>query len=78
MISTAKGYVLLFDVLGGGEDRCLYEPVYPRGSSRMKLNPGYKEEQCAPALSLELKKPVDLEAPITSGILIQYEQLYFE
>lgn len=31
----------------------------------MKVTPGYKEEQCAPALSLEMKKPVDLEAPIT-------------
>lgn len=36
-----------------------------RGSSRVKVTPGYKEEQCAPALSLEMKKPVDLEAPIT-------------
>uniref|UniRef100_H2UL31 Protein RIC1 homolog n=1 Tax=Takifugu rubripes TaxID=31033 RepID=H2UL31_TAKRU len=36
-----------------------------RGSTRVKVTPGYKEEQCAPALSLEMKKPVDLEAPIT-------------
>lgn len=36
-----------------------------RGSPRVKVTPGYKEEQCAPALSLEMKKPVDLEAPIT-------------
>ena len=27
---TAKGYILLFDVLGGGDDKYLYEPVYPR------------------------------------------------
>lgn len=27
---TAKGYILLFDVLGGGGDKYLYEPVYPR------------------------------------------------
>ncbi|KAK7895648.1 hypothetical protein WMY93_020973 [Mugilogobius chulae] len=72
---TAKGYVLMFDVLGGGDDRYLYEPVYPRGSSRMKLNPGYKEEQCAPALSLEMKKPVDLEAPITSLQTLQEDLL---
>lgn len=36
-----------------------------RGSVRVKVTPGYKEEQCAPALSVEMKKPVDLEAPIT-------------
>ncbi|XP_056289350.1 guanine nucleotide exchange factor subunit RIC1 isoform X1 [Pseudoliparis swirei] len=65
-VATAKGYILLFDVLGGGDDKSLYEPVYPKGSSRVKVTPGYKEEQCAPALSLEMKKPVDLEAPITS------------
>uniref|UniRef100_A0A3B3YHU7 Uncharacterized protein n=1 Tax=Poecilia mexicana TaxID=48701 RepID=A0A3B3YHU7_9TELE len=62
---TANGYILLFDVLGGGEEKYLYEPVYPKGSPRVKVTPGYKEEQCAPALSLEMKKPVDLEAPIT-------------
>uniref|UniRef100_A0AAY4DW43 Protein RIC1 homolog n=1 Tax=Denticeps clupeoides TaxID=299321 RepID=A0AAY4DW43_9TELE len=65
-VAAAKGYVLLFDVIGGREDKCLYEPVYPKGSSHIKVTPGYKEEQCAPALSLEMKKPVDLEAPITS------------
>lgn len=27
---TAKGYILLFDVLGGGDDKYLYEPVYPK------------------------------------------------
>ncbi|CAL1569341.1 unnamed protein product [Knipowitschia caucasica] len=74
-VATAKGYVLLFDVLGGGEDRYLYEPVYPRGSYRLKLNPGIKEEQCAPALSLEMKKPVDLEAPITSLQTLQQDLL---
>ncbi|XP_024155255.1 guanine nucleotide exchange factor subunit RIC1 isoform X3 [Oryzias melastigma] len=65
-VATAKGYILLFDVLGGGDEKYLYEPVYPKGSPRVKVTPGYKEEQCAPALSLEMKKPVDLEAPITS------------
>ncbi|XP_029024452.1 guanine nucleotide exchange factor subunit RIC1 isoform X2 [Betta splendens] len=65
-VATAKGYILLFDVQGGGDDKYLYEPVYPKGSSRVRVTPGYKEEQCAPALSLEMKKPVDLEAPITS------------
>ncbi|KAM8827746.1 guanine nucleotide exchange factor subunit RIC1 isoform 1-T1 [Spinachia spinachia] len=65
-VATAKGYVLLFDVLGGADGKSLYEPVYPRGSPRVRVTPGYKEEQCAPALSLEMKKPVDLEAPITS------------
>ncbi|XP_064164307.1 guanine nucleotide exchange factor subunit RIC1 isoform X2 [Anguilla rostrata] len=65
-VVAANGYVLLFDVLGGGEEKYLYEPVYPKGSPRVKVNPGYKEEQCAPALSLEMKRPVDLEAPVTS------------
>ncbi|XP_029108602.1 guanine nucleotide exchange factor subunit RIC1 isoform X2 [Scleropages formosus] len=65
-VAAANGYVLLFDVVSAGEDKFLYEPVYPKGNPRVKVTPGYKEEQCAPALSLEMKKPVDLEAPITS------------
>ncbi|KAF7664633.1 hypothetical protein LDENG_00170890 [Lucifuga dentata] len=72
---AAKGYILLFDVLGGGDDKYLYEPVYPKGSPRVKVTPGYKEEQCAPALSLEMKKPVDLEAPITSMQALQEDLL---
>nr|XP_046230792.1 guanine nucleotide exchange factor subunit RIC1 [Scatophagus argus] len=74
-VATAKGYILLFDVLGGGDDKYLYEPVYPRGNTRVKVTPGYKEEQCAPALSLEMKKPVDLEAPITSLQSLQEDLL---
>ncbi|XP_069569882.1 guanine nucleotide exchange factor subunit RIC1 isoform X2 [Brachyistius frenatus] len=74
-VATAKGYILLFDVLGGGDDKYLYEPVYPKGSPRVKVTPGYKEEQCAPALSLEMKKPVDLEAPITSLQTLQEDLL---
>ncbi|CAN9504515.1 unnamed protein product [Ophioblennius macclurei] len=74
-VATAKGYILLFDVLGGGDDKYLYEPVYPKGSPRVKVTPGYKEEQCAPALSLEMKKPVDLEAPITSLHSLQEDLL---
>ncbi|XP_034047532.1 RAB6A-GEF complex partner protein 1 isoform X2 [Thalassophryne amazonica] len=74
-VATANGYILLFDVLGRGDDKCLYEPVYPKGSPRVKVTPGYKEEQCAPALSLEMKKPVDLEAPITSLQSLQEDLL---
>ncbi|XP_029921999.1 LOW QUALITY PROTEIN: guanine nucleotide exchange factor subunit RIC1 [Myripristis murdjan] len=74
-VAAAKGYILLFDVLGGGDDKYLYEPVYPKGSPRVKVTPGYKEEQCAPALSLEMKKPVDLEAPITSLQSLQEDLL---
>ncbi|XP_014325986.1 RAB6A-GEF complex partner protein 1 isoform X1 [Xiphophorus maculatus] len=74
-VATANGYILLFDVLGGGEEKYLYEPVYPKGSPRVKVTPGYKEEQCAPALSLEMKKPVDLEAPITSLHTLQEDLL---
>uniref|UniRef100_A0A8C5CIY7 Protein RIC1 homolog n=1 Tax=Gadus morhua TaxID=8049 RepID=A0A8C5CIY7_GADMO len=65
-VAASNGYILLFDVLGGQEDKYLYEAVYPKGSPRVKVTPGYKQEQCAPALTLEMKKPVDLEAPITS------------
>lgn len=64
-VSAANGYVLLFDIIGGLDEKCLYEPVYPKGSARVKVTPGYKEEQCAPALTLEMKRPVDLEAPIS-------------
>ncbi|XP_028318992.1 guanine nucleotide exchange factor subunit RIC1 isoform X2 [Gouania willdenowi] len=74
-VATAKGYILLFDVLGSSDDKYLYEPVYPKGSPRVKVTPGYKEEQCAPALSLEMKKPVDLEAPITSLQTLQEDLL---
>ncbi|CAM9123998.1 unnamed protein product, partial [Lampetra planeri] len=74
-VATTKGYILLFTVLGGGDDKYLYEPVYPKGSPRVKVTPGYKEEQCAPALSLEMKKPVDLEAPITSLQSLQEDLL---
>uniref|UniRef100_A0A3Q3GII7 Protein RIC1 homolog n=1 Tax=Kryptolebias marmoratus TaxID=37003 RepID=A0A3Q3GII7_KRYMA len=74
-VATAKGYILLFDVLGGRDEKYLYEPVYPKGSPRVKVTPGYKEEQCAPALSLEMKKPVDLEAPITSLQSLQEDLL---
>ncbi|XP_019723549.1 guanine nucleotide exchange factor subunit RIC1 isoform X5 [Hippocampus comes] len=74
-VVTAKGYILLFSVLGGGDDKYLYEAIYPKGSPRVKVTPGYKEEQCAPALSLEIKKPVDLEAPITSLQSLQDELL---
>ncbi|KAK9532413.1 hypothetical protein VZT92_009795 [Zoarces viviparus] len=74
-VATAKGYILLFDVLGRGDDKSLYEPVYPKGSPRVRATPGYKEEQCAPALSLEMKKPVDLEAPITSLRSLQEDLL---
>ncbi|KAM9794413.1 guanine nucleotide exchange factor subunit RIC1 isoform X2 [Syngnathus typhle] len=74
-VATAKGYVLLFSVLGAGDDKNLYEPIYPKGSPRVKVTPGYKEEQCAPALSLEIKNPVDLEAPVTSLQSLQEELL---
>uniref|UniRef100_A0A8B9RAH5 Protein RIC1 homolog n=1 Tax=Astyanax mexicanus TaxID=7994 RepID=A0A8B9RAH5_ASTMX len=74
-VAAANGYVLLFDIIGGGDDKYLYEPVYPKGSPRVKVTPGYKEEQCAPALSLEMKKPVDLEAPITSLQSLQEDLL---
>uniref|UniRef100_A0AAR2J5Z7 Protein RIC1 homolog n=1 Tax=Pygocentrus nattereri TaxID=42514 RepID=A0AAR2J5Z7_PYGNA len=54
---------------------CVCVCVCFRGSPRVKVTPGYKEEQCAPALSLEMKKPVDLEAPITSLQSLQEDLL---
>uniref|UniRef100_A0A8C8GZ49 Protein RIC1 homolog n=1 Tax=Oncorhynchus tshawytscha TaxID=74940 RepID=A0A8C8GZ49_ONCTS len=74
-VAAANGYILLFDVVGGGEDKYLYEPVYSKGSRGVKVTPGYKEEQCAPALSLEMKRPIDLEAPITSMQSLQEDLL---
>ncbi|KAJ7986873.1 hypothetical protein DPEC_G00332920 [Dallia pectoralis] len=74
-VAAANGYILLFDVVGGGDDKYLYEPVYPKGSPHVKVTPGYKEEQCAPALSLEMKRPIDLEAPITSIQALQTDLL---
>ncbi|XP_018415809.1 PREDICTED: RAB6A-GEF complex partner protein 1 isoform X1 [Nanorana parkeri] len=66
VIATANGYVLFFDIVTAGEDKYLYEPIYPKGSPHVKTIPHYKEEQCAPALNLETKKVLDLQAPITS------------
>lgn len=40
-----------------------------RGSPHVKTIPHYKEEQCAPALNLETKKVLDLQAPITRYLL---------
>ncbi|RXN13604.1 RAB6A-GEF complex partner 1 [Labeo rohita] len=74
-VAAANGYVLLFDIIGGSDEKYLYEPVYPKGSARVKVTPGYKEEQCAPALTLEMKKPVDLEAPISCLQTLQEDLL---
>uniref|UniRef100_A0A4W3INZ1 Protein RIC1 homolog n=1 Tax=Callorhinchus milii TaxID=7868 RepID=A0A4W3INZ1_CALMI len=65
-VATANGYILLFDIVSSGEEKCLYEPVYPKGSPRVKMTAGYKEEQCAPSLSLEMKKVLDFQVQITS------------
>ncbi|XP_051959648.1 guanine nucleotide exchange factor subunit RIC1-like [Xyrauchen texanus] len=74
-VAAANGYVLLFDIIEGSDDKHLYEPVYPKGSVRVKVSQGYKEEQCAPALTLEMKKPVDLEAPISCLQTLQEDLL---
>ncbi|XP_026052725.1 RAB6A-GEF complex partner protein 1-like [Carassius auratus] len=73
-VTAANGYVLLFDIIGGSDEKNLYEPVYPKGA-RVKVTPGYKEEQCAPALTLEMKKPIDLEAPISCLQTLQEDLL---
>ncbi|XP_067839734.1 guanine nucleotide exchange factor subunit RIC1 [Heptranchias perlo] len=65
-VATANGYILLFDIVYSGQEKCLYEPVYPKGNPRVKVTPGYKEEQCAPSLTVEMKKVLDFQAQITS------------
>ncbi|XP_078426702.1 guanine nucleotide exchange factor subunit RIC1 isoform X1 [Cetorhinus maximus] len=65
-VATANGYILLFDIVYSGQEKCLYEPVYPKGNPRVKVTPGYKEEQCAPSLTVEMKKVLDFQAKITS------------
>ncbi|XP_026091145.1 guanine nucleotide exchange factor subunit RIC1 isoform X1 [Carassius auratus] len=74
-VTAANGYLLLFDIIAGSDEKYLYEPVYPKGSARVKVTPGYKEEQCAPALTLEMKKPIDLEAPISCLQTLQEDLL---
>ncbi|XP_044121945.1 guanine nucleotide exchange factor subunit RIC1 isoform X4 [Neovison vison] len=65
-VSTAYGYILFFHITSPRGDKYLYEPVYPKGSPQMKGTPHFKEEQCAPALNLEMRKILDLQAPIMS------------
>uniref|UniRef100_A0A480J5L2 Guanine nucleotide exchange factor subunit RIC1 n=1 Tax=Sus scrofa TaxID=9823 RepID=A0A480J5L2_PIG len=65
-VSTANGYILFFHIKSAREDKYLYEPVYPKGSPQRKGPPHFKEEQCAPALNLEMRKILDLQAPIMS------------
>ncbi|NXP08593.1 RIC1 protein, partial [Thinocorus orbignyianus] len=64
-VSTANGYILFFEI-PSARDKCIYEPMSPKGSSHLKGTPHYKEEQCAPSLNLEMKKVLDLQASITS------------
>lgn len=65
-VSTANGYILFFHITSSRGDKYLYEPVYPKGSPQMKGILHFKEEHCAPALNLEMKKILDLQAPIMS------------
>ncbi|KAM5298946.1 guanine nucleotide exchange factor subunit RIC1 isoform 2-T2 [Ctenodactylus gundi] len=65
-VSTANGYILFFHIISSRGDKYLYEAVYPKGSPQMKGTPHFKEEQCAPALNLEMRKILDLQAPIMS------------
>lgn len=67
----ARAYIEIFlatNTYNRKPNICIYMSIFiclDRGGTRVKVTPGFKEEQCAPALSLEMKKPVDLEAPIT-------------
>ncbi|KAL4604853.1 RAB6A-GEF complex partner protein 1-like isoform X1 [Arapaima gigas] len=65
-IATASGHLLLFAVLRGRKEGFLYEPLYPKGTPHSQGPPGSKGERSVPALTLEQKDRVDLEAPITS------------
>uniref|UniRef100_A0A5F8H322 Guanine nucleotide exchange factor subunit RIC1 n=1 Tax=Monodelphis domestica TaxID=13616 RepID=A0A5F8H322_MONDO len=65
-VSTANGYILFFHITSARGDKYLYEPVYPKGSPQVKGTPHFKEEQYAPSLHLEMKKVLDLQAPIIS------------
>ncbi|XP_036711117.1 guanine nucleotide exchange factor subunit RIC1 isoform X5 [Balaenoptera musculus] len=65
-VSTANGYILFFHITSTRGDKYLYEPVYPKGSPQVKGTPHFKEDQCAPALNLEMRKILDLQAPIMS------------
>ncbi|XP_038625417.1 guanine nucleotide exchange factor subunit RIC1 isoform X2 [Tachyglossus aculeatus] len=64
-VSTTNGYILFFQIVTARGERYLYEPVYPKGSPHVKGTLHFKEEQCAPSLNLEMKKVLDLQAPIT-------------
>ncbi|XP_054980050.1 guanine nucleotide exchange factor subunit RIC1 isoform X3 [Sorex araneus] len=65
-VSTVNGYILFFHITSARGDKYLYEPVYPKGSPQVKGTPHFKEEQCAPALNLDMRKILDLQAPIMS------------
>ncbi|XP_044512577.1 guanine nucleotide exchange factor subunit RIC1 isoform X2 [Gracilinanus agilis] len=65
-VSTANGYILFFHITSARGDKYLYEPVFPKGSPQVKGTPHFKEEQYAPSLHLEMKKVLDLQAPIIS------------
>ncbi|XP_078252066.1 guanine nucleotide exchange factor subunit RIC1 isoform X1 [Rhinoraja longicauda] len=65
-VATKNGYILLFDIVYSGQEKYLYEPVYPKGNPRVKVTTGYKEEQCAPSITVEMKKVLDFQAQITS------------
>ncbi|XP_072114089.1 guanine nucleotide exchange factor subunit RIC1 isoform X3 [Mobula birostris] len=65
-VATKNGYILLFDIVYSGQEKYLYEPVYPKGNPRVKVSTGYKEEQCAPSITVEMKKVLDFQAQITS------------
>ncbi|XP_023656985.2 guanine nucleotide exchange factor subunit RIC1-like [Paramormyrops kingsleyae] len=64
-LGTANGYLLMFDVVNDKEDKFPYGPQHPKWRLHM-LTAGQKEKQSVPTLSLEMKKPLNLEAPINS------------
>lgn len=53
-LQTAKGYILLFDVLGGGDGKSLYEPVYPRWGTHTDTRAHTRKLKWAVAIRLLL------------------------
>uniref|UniRef100_A0A5F8HIK0 RIC1 homolog, RAB6A GEF complex partner 1 n=1 Tax=Monodelphis domestica TaxID=13616 RepID=A0A5F8HIK0_MONDO len=76
-VSTANGYILFFHITSARGDKYLYEPVYPKGSPQVKGTPHFKEEQYAPSLHLEMKKVLDLQAPIIRYTISLLDSTFF-
>ncbi|XP_048834851.1 guanine nucleotide exchange factor subunit RIC1-like [Brienomyrus brachyistius] len=73
-LGTANGYLLMFDVVNDKEDKFPYGPQHPKWRLHV-LTAGQKEKQSVPTVSLKMKKPLNLEAPINSLQCVHEELL---